>query len=455
MASRADGVSAKTAPVVTIGLVLTAVYVGAVVWSMDRADYSVWMALLLAPLLIVVTLPALRRQATRERDAQLYRLLSFALVVKLLSTLVRFSAAFGLYGGTPDATAYHQWGSDIAANFRSFVFETGLPDLHGTRFIRFFTGILYTGVGPTKLGGFLIFSWLGFIGLFLLYRAFVIAVPEGRSRTYARFIFFVPSMLFWPSSIGKEAWMILAIGIASFGIARALTDNLQRGLVPLVVGMWMVVVVRPHVAAMLGVGLATAYLLKPTDPRHRHEMTPVVKGVVLALIGLGSLLLVQRTDDFLREAGFKEDGGITDTLEQTTFRTQQGGSGFSPSVLDSPQRAPVAVVTVLFRPLLPEAGNFQAVLASLEGSVLFLWAAWRWQWILAALKSIRRQPYVAMAIAYMGVFVFGFSSIANFGILARQRVQVLPFLFVLLAIPPRAGGEDSERRPAAAFEQVE
>ena len=455
MARRADGVSVKSVPVLTIGLVLTALYVGALVWSMDRADYSVWMALLLAPLLIVITLPSLRRQAARERDARLYRLLSFALAIKLLSTLVRFSAAFGLYGGTPDATAYHQWGIDIAANFRSFVFETGLPDLHSTRFIRFFTGILYTGVGPTKLGGFLLFSWLGFLGLFLLYRAFVIAVPEGRSRTYARFIFFVPSMLFWPSSIGKEAWMILAIGIASFGIARAFTDNLKRGIVPLVAGMWMVGVVRPHVAAMLGVGLAAAYLLKPTDHRQRHEMSPVVKGVVLGVIGLGSLLLIQRTDNFLREAGVKEEeGGITDALEQTTFRTQQGGSGFSPSVLDSPQRAPIAVVTVLFRPLLPEAGNLQTVLASLEGSVLFLWAVWRWQWILAALKSIRRQPYVAMAIAYMGVFIFGFSSIANFGILARQRVQVLPFLFVLLAIPPRDGGENPERRPAAALEQV-
>ena len=131
-----------------------------------------------------------------------------------------------------------------------------------------------------------------------------------------------------------------------------------------------------------------------------------------------------------------EDGGVRDTLEQTIFRTQQGGSNFEASVLDSPARAPIAAVTVLFRPLVPEANSLQGVVAALEGSALLVWCAWRWRWILAAIASVRRQPYVAMAITYIGVFVFGFSSIANFGILARQRVQMLPFLFVLLAIPP-------------------
>ena len=247
--------------------------------------------------------------------------------------------------------------------------------------------------------------------------------------------------------------MMLAIGLTAYGVARALKDDIGRAVVPLVAGAWMVAVVRPHVAAMLGVGAVVAYLLKPSDHR-RRELAPLMKGGVLLLMALGALLLVQRTDAFLREAGVREEGGVADTLEQTSFRTQQGGSQFVPSVLDSPARAPLAVVTVLFRPVLPEAGNFQAALAALEGSILFVWCAWRWRWILSAVSSMRRQPYVAMAIAYIGVFVLGFSSIANFGILARQRVQVLPFLFVLLAIPPREGGEVDERRPTAAHEQV-
>jgi hypothetical protein len=453
VAIRSAGFSARAVPVMTIGFVLTATYVAAVVWSMDRGDYSAWMALLLAPVLILVTLPAFRRQAARERDASLFRLLTWALALKLLAALLRFYVAFGLYGGTADAAAYHSWGIDISVNLRSLVFETGLPNFQDTQFIRLLTGVVYSLVGPTQLGGFLIFSWLGFLGLFLLYRAFTIAVPEGRPRTFARLVFFFPSMLFWPSSIGKEAWMIFAIGLVSFGIAQVLTDNVRRTLVPLLTGTAMAAVVRPHIAALIGLGAVTAYLLKPMDHRRQREIAPVIKGAVLVLMTFGALLLVQRTDEFLRQAGVRGQG-VRDTLQETSFRTQQGGSGFSPSLMDSPARAPIALVTVLFRPLLTEAGNLQAALAALEGTVLLAWVCWRWRWILTAVKSVRRQPYVAMAIAYMGVFVLAFSSIANFGILARQRVQVLPFLFVLLAIPPREGGNDPERRPAAALEQV-
>ena len=39
--------------------------------------------------------------------------------------------------------------------------------------------------GPTKLGGFLVFSWLGFWGLYLAFRAFRIAFPDDDYRRYA------------------------------------------------------------------------------------------------------------------------------------------------------------------------------------------------------------------------------------------------------------------------------
>ena len=44
-------------------------------------------------------------------------------------------------------------------------------------------------------------------------------------------------------------------------------------------------------------------------------------------------------------------------------------------------------------------------------------------------------PYVAYATTYTIMFVIAFSSIGNFGILTRQRTQVLPMLLVLLVLP--------------------
>jgi hypothetical protein len=48
---------------------------------------------------------------------------------------------------------------------------------------------------------------------------------------------------------------------------------------------------------------------------------------------------------------------------------------------------------------------------------------------------LRRHSYLVMSLAFIVGFVYAFSAVANFGILARQRTQMLPFLLVFLALP--------------------
>jgi hypothetical protein len=91
---------------------------------------------------------------------------------------------------------------------------------------------------------------------------------------------------------------------------------------------------------------------------------------------------------------------------------------------------------VVYRPLIFDATGVTSLIAATEGTILLIFSIVRVRWMLAALFSIRRQPYVGFAIAYTAVFILGFSAIANFGLLARERVQLLPFFLVLLCIPP-------------------
>ena len=42
---------------------------------------------------------------------------------------------------------------------------------------------------------------------------------------------------------------------------------------------------------------------------------------------------------------------------------------------------------------------------------------------------------MTFALVYVGVFIFVFAAIANFGILARERSMLIPMVFVLLALP--------------------
>jgi hypothetical protein len=360
--------------------------------------------------------------------------LASALALKLVAALVRHYVAFDIYGGVADAAGYDGWGTRISASFRSGHFVTGLDSLSGTNLIRFITGVVYTVIGPSRLGGFLVFSWFGFWGLFLFYRAFVMAVPAGNRRTYARLVFFLPSLLFWPSSIGKESFMTLVLGAAALGGAWILTGRPWRGLALAGLGLSLAQIVRPHVAGLLGLAIAGAFMMRPSAVRHR-ELAPLAKGFAVATLAVLAMILVIRTDQFLRDSNVDTRGGLGGTLQSITQRSSEGGSTFHPSVLDSPLRTPIGVATVLFRPIIFEAHNAQSLAAALEGTFLFVLSLVRWRSMIHAIRSMRTIPYVAFALVYSAGFIIAFSSIANFGILVRQRVQLLPLYVVLLSIP--------------------
>jgi uncharacterized membrane protein len=430
-------VEGRNASLITAGsIALAALLIGVISILPSITTYDTWGAVFIGPVLVLISLPALSRQARREGDRRLFWLLLVALVLKLLGGILRDFVANEAYGGSTDATGYHGDGVRISANFQSGIFETDLDSLTKTDFISFFTGLVYTFIGASRLGGYLFYSWLGFWGLYFFYRAFTIAVPEGKRRMYAYLLFFMPSLLFWPSGIGKEAWMVFALGIASFGAARLLTGRTWQGFAITIIGLWLAGIVRLHIAGMLAVALAAGYLLrKPAGAIRRRGV--VAKGLSLAAVAAVTIFLVLQAEQSLKESGIQTQAGITGALQDVAERTATGDSQFQPSVIRSPVRAPEAAFTVLFRPLPFEAHNAQALATAAETSLLLLLTVLRWRWVLAAVRSFRRQAYVGFALAYTAVFILAYSSIANLGILARQRVQLLPLFLVILCIPPR------------------
>ena len=392
-------------------------------------------ALFLTPVLLAASWPAFVRQARRERDQRLAQLLMLALCLKLFGSLVRYWVAIYVYDGFADALMYHDVGTNLAMRFRGGDFSTGLDSLSSTDFIRFFTGLVYTVTGSSVYAGFLLYSWLGFWGMFYLYRAFVIAVPDGNRRTYARLLFFLPSMLYWPSSIGKEAWMLFCLGLAAFGTARLLTGRPWRGLALAGTALWLGALVRPHVTGMAALALVAAYLVA-RPPRRLGALGPVVKlFALIALLAVAGLLL-GKASSYLLEKGIDPQDGFSNVLGESARRTGQGGSSFNaPTAIGSPAKLPLAVVTILFRPFPFEAHSAQVAVTALESTLLLCLTVARRRGIWQALRHPRRRPYVAFVVVYSLLFVFAFSSIANFGILARERTQVLPFFLVLLAVP--------------------
>jgi len=415
-----------------VTLVAILVYVGALPWTIANGTYDLWGGLLLAPILVMLSLPILRRIARSDGDPWLLNLLSAALMIKLLGALIRYLVTFSVLGPA-DANEYHRAGADLAREFRAWkfagpAFQEHVPDFVGTPFIRLLTGIFYTVTGPTKLGGFVLFSWLGFWGLVLCYRAVRIGVPKGNHRLYAVLVFFLPSLVFWPSSIGKEAWMQLAIGLCLYGAARILAHQ-RGGFVLLVLGLTATGMVRPHISLIVFFALCVAYLLRPSRQRDEGPAPPTKLLGILVLVLIGAVL-IGRTQSFF-ELDSSGASAVDEVLTQVEEQSEQGGSEFDSVRPTSPVEFPFAVVTVLFRPFPFEAGSVTAMIASLEGMVVLV----LFIRVFRRLLLVPRIPYAAFAATFTVLFIFAFSAFSNFGILVRQRTQVLPLVLVLVALP--------------------
>jgi hypothetical protein len=396
--------------------------------------------LLVLPILLVVSIPLLARARRRETEPFFRNLIVFAFLAKLAASIVRYTVAFDIYDKA-DARVYHEAGLVIAERLRDLQFDLGLTSYTDTNFIRLLTGVIYMLVGSNVIAGFLVFSWIGFWGTYFWYRAFRVALPDGDVRFFAVAVFLLPSMLFWPSSIGKEAWLTLSIGIAALGVARMAVPEGTRGMGIFVVGAAMAAVVRPHIALMLAVPALSAYLVRRASPGS-GVLAPVTKMLGIGVIVAATALFVIRLETHQHLGGFTEGSlslqSLESALDQTTLQTTtQTGSGISAPGGNWLVRIPMSIVTVLFRPFLFEAHNVTSLVASLETTLIGLMILLRFRNLGSGLRVLRRRPFVMFCALYALVFTVAFGSFGNLGLLARQRVQVLPAVFLLLAVPKR------------------
>jgi hypothetical protein len=425
---------ARTVGVTVVGVGAAALYILYTVREMATGTFAVWGGLVALPLLVLLSVPLLRGAYRREPDPRLQRLIMFAFALKVGAALPRYWMAFGLYDGESDAGGYNEAGQHIANSIWSGRPTFDVGPIVGTGFVRLLTGLIYTVTGPSILTGFLIFSWFGFWGLYLFYRAFVLALPTGDAALYAKLVLLLPSLLFWSSSIGKESVITLTLGVGVYGAARILTWS-PGGFPLLVVGLAGTAVIRPHIALLLFLGTAAAYLLRRARP-DATVFTPIAKAagvVVLLVIGV---LVINYAQAFLGVDSLNSQA-VSGWLDETAKRTDQGGSAFTVLGQGTPLQYPLAIITVLFRPLPFEAPNLQAFVTSLESVLLLGIVFWQRGRLLSIFADLRRRPYVALCLVFTLLFCFAFSQISNFGIIARQRVQVLPFALVLVCARTR------------------
>lgn len=311
------------------------------------------------------------------------------------------------------------FGGDATMYFRSSL-SGDLGFAFGTLGVRYVVSFLSQGLGLSFLGCSLFFQIFGFIGL-LAFDAALREVTWDKSRNIrllASLIVFLPSVSFWSSGLGKDALSFCAMGLALWAAL-----GLRRRWWLLVVAMLLMLLVRPHMAGMLGLGLAGSFVFQRGIPLPQRVVLGGVAIVAAAyLVPLG-----------LNYAGVGEDAGAQDVMQYIEGR--QGHNLKGGGAVDiSSMSPPVQMFTYLFRPTVIEARNLFSLAAALDNTILlFLFVAGGW--------ALIRKPLPAHLVAHNRMFLWIYSlgawlilamTTANLGIALRQKWMFAPMLIFLL-----------------------
>ena len=97
-----------------------------------------------------------------------------------------------------------------------------------------------------------------------------------------------------------------------------------------------------------------------------------------------------------------------------------------------------AVINVLFRPFLWEAGSPPMMIAAFEVVALWGFVVYRLRTVALFVRQNRRSRVFVAAMAFLVLYSVGFGmSVSNLGIIARQRIHVVPVLVMLVSATPR------------------
>lgn len=431
------------------GLLAILVATVGIIVLVDLTNYDVWSSVITYGVLIAVTAPLLRYFARVDGDPVLYKILMWALVLKLGMAVPRYFMINVLYSGGGDASIYHAGAVSFANNIRAGNLTVDLGEFLAnrpdeTRRIATFTGVMYLITGPSIYSGFFIHSWFGFLGNLALTRGFRRGFPEGNQRRYTAVVMFLPSLMFWPSAIGKDGWMLMCLGVVGYGAGRLLGPAPSVvGGIPVLVGSIGAMWIRPHMGLIALLSLSVAVLcmvMRPAEGSHRKASSPAVR--------IGAVILVAGLVFYAASAVSQKFQGASTGLNTALDQTQIGGSAFESAAVRSPLDLPYATLSVLFRPFPWEARNLNTLIAASEGLLLAGLLVYHRRSLRSIAAYAWRRPYLIFCLAYTGTFIVAFSNIANAAILSRQRTQLMGLFLVVLAMPAtkwwveRSGGDD-------------
>jgi hypothetical protein len=398
----------------------------------------------------------------RTASPRLRRLIELGLAFRVPVVFLHLAVGLIIMGGRVDFLGYFGHAERLSADvFTGEFLNWNLadePDVGGILVTYLFVPV-YLFFGPSLFSLFLWSSLLGFLGGLFFLRAFEIEFGDGPDTAFlAQCLFFYPSVAFWSSLLGKDSWMFFSLGMTTYGLRRLLAEPRPRFAIVFAIGAGSVLLNRPPIGAALALaGVGAAVVASREWMSHLRGAAAVLRPisviVVACVIMAGSYVAVlgpltrygvmgesaSPVQGLLNLAVLRH-GGLATDLDATDRAAAGYGSSIAvriedPTVAAALRYLPAALVTFLFRPFIFEAHNGLALLAACDSTLLMLVILRRRRHLGAMLRTMWSRPLVLFAVLAFTMCSAGLAFESNFGAIVRHRIMVLPFLFILLAIP--------------------
>ena len=408
-----------------------------------------------SPIVVVaLTVILLRRVATHRDAGFLVPSFHLGIAMRVVAVAAQLAIGFLIYRGQVDFVGYWEHANTVIdLVVRDFRFDLLLdPDFisqyfnaRSALFVSILLVLTMLVVGPNIIALFLVCVPLSAAAAYLFVRGFETLAPDRESRRrFAVFVCLFPSVSFWSVFLGKDVWVFFFLGCATFATARVFEKVTPGRVLFLAFSAQMVLFLRAHVGATLVLALVAALLFRPLPLQGPAIfLRPVLRGGVAAVIvyaftwvassALSAVGVSSLSVDALAERAF---------MAHTGFATTEGGAALPRAIetgapADVAAFLPMGVGTLLFRPFLWEAHNAVALVAGVENLFFLALVLLRWRSIWTAIRQSRRDPMMVFVIAFFLTTSIVLSFDWNLGATQRHRTMVLPFLFMMLALPGR------------------
>ncbi|MGM0582197.1 MAG: hypothetical protein ACQETL_16070 [Bacteroidota bacterium] len=350
---------------------------------------------------------------------------NWGVAFRIVGTFGYIIYAYYFSGGGVDAWVYDNWAARFADYFREWDFSPFFVEsmwrngqLFYTNFVAYPAAFFMIFTFDNEFGVYLLFSAVCFAGLVFLFKAFRKNYFFLDQPNLLFWVLLFPALWFWTSTIGKDAFMFLGMGIVCLGI-----HNKRLNYIYILLGIAILYAFRPPTAYVAVLALGSFFILNIKD-NWLIRIFKITAGLVVIILLANYLSDQWGVEEFSNEE-------LTE-LQRGTLRNNEYGTGVLGEKSGGISSIPSGIVDVLARPFPWEIRNVFTAAAAIEINAVLLLLIIRRKSVMRFIKDSLSHRLSTFVLAFVFIYVVTVGLFENnIGLIARHRSIIFPFLFLM------------------------